>query len=162
MNIFVLDRNLTKCAEYHCDQHVKKMVIEYAQILSTALHVSGSTTNEWTYLPTHRNHPSNVWVRESLSHWSWLWKLGSLLGSEYTRRYGTINRATRHLRNLPVPDNIPALGWLRDPPQAMPEEYQGDDVVEAYRKFYIHDKSRFAEWKKLGKVPYWYNKVTTV
>ena len=24
MNIFVLDRNIRKCARYHCDQHVKK------------------------------------------------------------------------------------------------------------------------------------------
>jgi len=44
----------------------------------------------------------------------------------------------------------------------MPEEYRCDDIVQAYRNFYIHDKSRFATWKKLGKVPYWYNKVTTV
>jgi hypothetical protein len=136
------------------------MVIEYAQLLSTALHVSGSTLNMYVYKQTHINHPCSIWVRESLHHWSWLWKLGSLLGSEYTRRYGTINKATRHLRNLPVPNKIPALGWLRDPPQAMPEEYQCDDVVQAYRNFYIGDKSRFATWQKLGKIPYWYNKLT--
>lgn len=35
MNIFVLDSNLEKCAEYHNDYHVRKQVMEYAQMLST-------------------------------------------------------------------------------------------------------------------------------
>ena len=36
MNIFYLDTNPALCAEYHCDKHVVKMIIEYAQMLSTA------------------------------------------------------------------------------------------------------------------------------
>ena len=36
MNIFYLDTNPALCAEYHCDKHVLKMIIEYAQLLSTA------------------------------------------------------------------------------------------------------------------------------
>ena len=36
MNIFYLDENPKKCAKYHCDKHVVKMIIEYAQLLSTA------------------------------------------------------------------------------------------------------------------------------
>ena len=36
MNIFYLDTNPALCAEYHCDKHVVKMIIEYAQLLSTA------------------------------------------------------------------------------------------------------------------------------
>lgn len=36
MNIFVLDRDARRAARDHCDKHLVKMVIEYAQMLSTA------------------------------------------------------------------------------------------------------------------------------
>lgn len=36
MNIFVLDYNVEKCAQYHCDKHVVKMILESCQMLSTA------------------------------------------------------------------------------------------------------------------------------
>ncbi|SER70381.1 hypothetical protein SAMN05421690_10568 [Nitrosomonas sp. Nm51] len=37
MNIFVLDLDIKKCAQYDCDQHVSKMILESAQLLCTAL-----------------------------------------------------------------------------------------------------------------------------
>ena len=36
MNIFYLDTSPKTCAEMHCDKHVVKMIIEYAQLMSTA------------------------------------------------------------------------------------------------------------------------------
>jgi hypothetical protein len=36
MNIFYLDSDPVKSAELHCDKHVVKMIIEYAQLMSTA------------------------------------------------------------------------------------------------------------------------------
>ena len=36
MNIFVLDENPAKAAEYHCNKHVVKMIIESAQMLCSA------------------------------------------------------------------------------------------------------------------------------
>ena len=36
MNIFYLDHNVKSCAEQHVDKHVVKMIVEYAQLLSTA------------------------------------------------------------------------------------------------------------------------------
>ena len=36
MNIFYLDNDPVKCAEMHCDKHIVKMIIEYAQLMSTA------------------------------------------------------------------------------------------------------------------------------
>jgi hypothetical protein len=32
MNIFYLDEDPKICAQYHCDKHVVKMIIEYAQL----------------------------------------------------------------------------------------------------------------------------------
>ena len=36
MNIFHLDKDPKICAEYHCDKHIVKMILETAQMLSTA------------------------------------------------------------------------------------------------------------------------------
>ena len=36
MNIFYLDKNFQVNAKLHCDKHVVKMIVEYAQLLSTA------------------------------------------------------------------------------------------------------------------------------
>ena len=36
MNIFYLHRDVDTCAEMHNDKHVVKMILEYAQLLSTA------------------------------------------------------------------------------------------------------------------------------
>ena len=36
MNIFYLDKDPKTCAEQHLDKHVVKMLIEYAQLMSTA------------------------------------------------------------------------------------------------------------------------------
>ena len=39
MNLFYLDKNLDKCAEYHVDKHIVKMPLEVAQLLCTAIWV---------------------------------------------------------------------------------------------------------------------------
>ena len=38
MNIFFLDKSPDLSAQYLCDKHVPKMLLESAQMLSTALH----------------------------------------------------------------------------------------------------------------------------
>ena len=72
MNIFYLDRDPAKCAAMHCDKHVVKMILEYAQLLSTAHRVLDGDQNadsQGFYKATHKNHPSAVWVRESWAHY---------------------------------------------------------------------------------------------
>ena len=115
MNIFYLDRDVTKCAEYHNDKHVVKMILEYAQLLSTAHRVldgkeyidasSGRKIKRWRledtslegclYKATHVNHPSAVWVRQSNNNYNWLVCLFQSLLSEYTHRYGKIHSCDR-------------------------------------------------------------------
>ena len=42
MNIFFLDFDTKKCAQYHCDKHVVKMILETAQLLCGVHWVIGS------------------------------------------------------------------------------------------------------------------------
>ena len=41
MNIFVLYTDSERCARYHCDQHVVKMILESVQLMCTALNRNG-------------------------------------------------------------------------------------------------------------------------
>jgi hypothetical protein len=48
MNIFYLDSDPKKCAEYHVDKHCCKMLLEYSQLLSTAhRYLDGELTTWW-------------------------------------------------------------------------------------------------------------------
>jgi hypothetical protein len=40
----------------------------------------------------------------------------------------------------------------------MPDEFKGDDTIDAYRRFYRQDKVRFATWKWNNSVmPDWWD-----
>lgn len=154
MNIFVLDENKQKCAEYHCDKHVVKMIIEYAQMLSTTVRLT--TDNDVGYRITHKNHPCTIWVRESLSNWLWLRDMTKHLNDEYRKRY---NKDVNHksfdvIQTLPTP-NIPDIG-LTEFKLAMPEHCKTESVVESYRKYYMVEKKDFVTWKNMDK-PNWFN-----
>ena len=109
MNIFYLDRDPKQCAEWHIDKHVSKMLIEYAQLMSTAHRVldgeqytdlskTGRKVKRWKlsnpnadntiYLACHVNHPSAIWVRQSISHYNWLYNLWQELHEDFKFRYG--------------------------------------------------------------------------
>jgi len=42
----------------------------------------------------------------------------------------------------------------------MPDQYKSDDTVQAYRDFYIHDKSSFARWNRGVPAPQWFAAAT--
>ncbi|MCP4742918.1 MAG: hypothetical protein GY871_11945, partial [Actinomycetales bacterium] len=50
------------------------------------------------------------------------------------------------------PDNIGDALWA-DPPQCMPEQFKGDDVVAAYRRYYAEDKAP-NEWFRYARQPH--------
>jgi hypothetical protein len=144
MNIFYLDPNPRTCAEMHCDKHVVKMIIEYAQLLSTAHRVldgvperlrretTGRQYTRYTlsdnrdgvlYSATHINHPSAIWVREDEKHYRWLFLMWTELLDEYTHRYGKIHACVRLQNALSSPPfNIPYGNAFFAPTPAMPQE----------------------------------------
>lgn len=151
MNIFILDTNIKKCAEYHCDKHIVKMILESAQMLSTAVRISGL---DFGYKIAHKNHPCTKWVRESLSNWNWLKELTKQLNDEYIFRYDKkVNHKSYDVVSaLPDPE-IPDIG-LTPFAQAMPDQYKDKNAVNAYRDYYINEKSNFLKWTK-RKIPSW-------
>ena len=72
MNLFYLDRDPVEAARMQCDRHVVKMILETAQMLSTAhIELDGKQV---AYKATHKNHPSTVWVRSSSLAYNWTWR----------------------------------------------------------------------------------------
>ena len=152
MNIFVLDENIEKCAEYHCDQHVVKMILESVQMLCTVLNKKGIST---PYKPTHINHPCVLWVEKSFDNFSWLQNLAFALNNEYRFRY---EKKSDH-KSISVLKEISIYSYknsgLTEFAQAMPEKYKvPGDPVKAYRQFYLGEKMGFAKWTK-RRIPSW-------
>ena len=100
MNIFYLDPHPTVAAQQCCDKHVVKMILESAQMLSTAHRVLDKNDNELLYKEAHKNHPSTKWVRESHLNYQWLYAHFVALGEEYTARYGKIHVSIAKLKNF--------------------------------------------------------------
>lgn len=170
MNIFFLHTVAAVAAEWHCDKHVVKMILESTQLLWTAQHVlhggpppdidTAPTTKAGIhgYKPTHKNHPCNRWVRESPANYRWLCDLADALVAEYHHRYPARRGAhacEAHLAWLrahppPFPPTAPrSLTW---PALAMPDEYKiSKNPTVCYRAYYLGAKSHFLNYT--GRAP---------
>ena len=180
MNIFYLDNDPTTCAQMHNDKHVVKMILEYAQLLSTAHRILDGT--EFTgvsktgrkqtrfvlsdsresvlYSSTHANHPSAIWVRKSYENYEWLYQLFLAVLKEYTHRYGKLHACEKLVDVLRTPPtNIPKGVGFTEPTPAMPDEVKivGSSLA-SYKNYYIKNKAHLASWKKRN-IPEWYANV---
>ena len=152
MNIFALHSEPIQAAEFHCDKHVVKMILESAQMLCTNLNLLNLET---PYKSCHKNHPCTLWARETRDNFTWLCDLGIALSMEYTYRYEKIHASEKVIEHCySLRHHIPK-GELTQFAQAMPDVYKCTDSVQAYRQFYIHEKKDFAIWSK-REVPEWF------
>jgi hypothetical protein len=141
MNIFYLDPDPKTCAEMHISKHVVKMIIEYAQLMSTAhrvldgtqytdLTANGRRIQRWRmsdpvmestlYKASHINHPSAIWCRENKENYVWLYRMWFYLLQEYTYRYGKQHECAKLRAALYLtPENISNSAFFAPTP-AMP------------------------------------------
>lgn len=157
MNIFVLDSDIRRCARYHCDRHVVKMILESVQILCTALNKRGLET---PYRSTHVQHPCVLWVEASYDNFLWLAELAVELDREYRFRYRKHDsHSSIGVLETILPFRYPSHG-LTPFAQAMPDEYKmPGDAVQAYRRFYRGEKMGFARWTRRD-APDWLERVS--
>ena len=165
MNIFYLSPDPVEAAEMHLDKHVVKMILEVAQMLSTAHRLIDGDDNiidPIIYKATHKNHPCAKWCRESLSNYKWLYNHFCALCDEYTYRYGKVHMTDTKLRHvLCIPPKGIQDNGFTELAQAMPDEFKHDDPVVAYRNYYIGAKNKFAKWTRRPK-PEWYQLLSEV
>ena len=158
----------------HVDKHCIKMILEYAQLLSTAHRfldgtVSiglGKTGRKQTryvlpddresvlYSATHLNHPSAVWCRQSAMNYHWLYTLLVECCKEYTYRYGKIHKCESSglvNRLQTTPTNINATKDFTEPTPAMPDECKvPGDSLTSYHRYYVMNKEHLWSWS--GKI----------
>ena len=171
MNVFYLDSDPKKCAEMHLDKHCSKMLVEYAQLMSTAHRVCdgieyydknkiGRRIKRWRmseyespmedvlYKASHVNHPSNVWTRASLHNYAFLYEMWCHLHEEFKIRYGKEHLSYTKLNEMLKypPINIDDTPFTQ-PTQAMPDDVKDVDSIVAYRNYYMKHKSHIATWK---------------
>ena len=166
MNIFAVSDDPRLAALQLPDKLVPKMIVESAQMLSTAHRVlDGDEKADMLHLykKAYENHPSTIWVRKDAMNYWWLWMHALTLCEEYKWRFSPDGQSLANphktesvihaLQELPL--NIPTekdTNWevLADLPLCMPDQYkepghtnQGNHqwyVTEAYQKFITQDK----------------------
>ncbi len=170
MNIFYVAECPVEAAQALVDKHVVKMVLESAQLLSTAHRVldgqeiigtspSGRKQKQWKlydaretvlYKATHINHPSAVWIRQNVENYNWLVEHFFALLDEYTYRYDKKHKCMGELSfQLCTPPKNLEYAELTPPPSCMDEKYIiSENVVDNYRNYYILGKSDLHCWKR--------------
>jgi hypothetical protein len=182
MNIFMVDKDPIIAAKMLCDRHVCKMIIESAQMLSTAhrvldgeMFISKTASNrnikrykhndpiynDVLYHASFINHPCTKWVMESNSNYDWLYQHMIELNSEFKLRY---NHENDHLTIQKLglilekrPKSIPNVNKITKLKPCMPDHCViSNDTINSYRNYYKLEKRGFATWKQPAEIPYWY------
>lgn len=169
MNIFFIDTDPAIAAQQMIDKHVVKMILESAQLLSTAHRLldgtetkgktkTGRNVKRWilnddrdpvVFQATHVNHPSAIWTRQSVENYNWLVEHFFALGTEYTYRYGKQHKCFGQLSYMlqSPPFNLKQYD-MTPMPSAMDKKYIiGDDPVQNYRNYYRYGKQSMHSWK---------------
>jgi len=159
MNIFVTNECPVKSAQNLDDKRVVKMVLETAQLLSTALrfYVGDSEADSLNlYKTTHLNHPCNIWVRKNRSNFLWVVKHFEALCEEYSKRYGRTHACQSKLetfkdklRVIPLGELLPFANCARNKSLGLDfTEYS--DIEYAYQLYLAH------RWDTDKREPTWY------
>jgi hypothetical protein len=171
MNLFVLDENPIKAAQFNCDLHCNKIVLEVAQMLANCFApdvlVHAPTTKSGTVRKhSYYNHPVSIWMRKTLSNLFWSIEHAYGLESERLHRgynphhsIAFIDWCANNFDKSVVPDgNLTefAVAIAPDKNCRKVSGFNNMSVVDKYRQYYIHDKP-FAEWSNRN-VPDWFIK----
>jgi hypothetical protein len=148
MNIFVIDPDTMKCAQALDDLRLNKMIIETAQLLSTAMRVHGYIGND-IYKSTHVGHPCAIWARETEANYRWLLQYMSDLVEERQNRTGKSHQSYQIFNALCGGPKLMPKGDLT--PFANCTPYKDGGVFDAY-KLTLVDK-----WKNDKRPPKWTN-----
>jgi hypothetical protein len=161
------------------DKHVVKMILESAQLLSTAHRIldgeeiegrskTGRKARRWTlsdarenvlYQATHINHPSAVWCRHSIENYNWLVDHFYELGFEYTYRYGKIHKCFQNYLAYMLqspPKNLKEYDMTPMPSCMAPEYIISEDSIINYRNYYREGKKNLHKWTN-RQPPEWIN-----
>jgi len=164
MQMFITDPDFRICAEHLDDKRLNKIIIESAQIASTALWINNCFLAEKMYsqreiyLPTHEHHPLCQWAAKK-GNMRTVIHYGAVLCDEYIYRFHKIHTTLDIFWNL-----FMSVDFCNTSPEYInctTHHKHIENVYEAYRKEltlkWDNDKIP-PKWTKRNK-PYFYKEV---
>jgi hypothetical protein len=171
MNLFFLHLDPQRSANYYCNRHCIKIILEITQMLYCAHWLAPNTPTGWItdhelcldlkpYRKTHYNHPTSKWIRQHINNYKYACSMALALCIEYTARYNKIHQCQQRIEWLQ--EHIPRIDESIDIPNsylattnippgctpvplAMPEQYHSSDLLQSYRTYYIFGKAHLAD-----------------
>jgi hypothetical protein len=155
MNIFVTSACPVQCAKALDDKRVVKMVLETAQLLATAIHSYGGSA---TYKPTHVNHPSAVWCRQTKANYRWTLRHFAALCREYSMRFNRVHKSSTLSAEFVAGANLMPDGELLPfancaANRSIGVSYKDESCVFTAYQLYLNDR-----WCTDKRTPTWYGK----
>ncbi|WP_341794884.1 pyrimidine dimer DNA glycosylase/endonuclease V [Rickettsia endosymbiont of Rhinocyllus conicus] len=164
MNIFVTDISPIVSAQALDDKRVVKMILESAQLLSSAIFINSQSIYNDIYKPTHLKHPCTIWTSVNIANWNWLFKHLEALCLEYKFRFNKLHKTEILLSTLPkynyyLPNGTITtfINYTRS--KILNLDFTSvSNVCIAYQKYlsakWYHDKIK-PRWSKRN-MPYWF------
>lgn len=177
MNLFRLDDNPYLAAKYNQDLHVRKIIVEAAQLLANCYSIeqlkdAPKTQSGNVRKYSHIHHPVSKWAKETNGNWQWTVYHAMYLCEEFYYRFGKEHFCRGFVfwcfnENL-VPYNIAEKENIHqtEQPQCFkqhPDCIVPGDPVAGYRNYYrtakktfdIRGKTVHATWTKRD-IPEWF------
>jgi hypothetical protein len=168
MNIFYTDSDPLIAAQNLCDQHVRKMPVESAQMLANLFSPEDLADAPRTAMGgirkhSYQNHPCTKWIRESRANASWLIQHAVCMRVESALRFPH----WKIIQSFEFIDwaaaNFGRIKFDKTEPTEAPQcfgKYKDlcyvlNNPVAGYRLYYNFAKSSFAKWT-WRKPPEWY------
>lgn len=148
MNIFILDTNPILAAQAHCDQHLHKMILESAQMLSTAAHKFFPHLKGHIYAPAYEKHPCTQWVSADLSHMAWVCALATTL-NEIRESTGSNRHSSMDVIQA-IYDNIDIYACSMRPDhfaEAMYPHIRIRSDLTTVQKYQLYYQKKHAQWQ---------------
>lgn len=155
MNLFVPSPEIRPSVEALDDKRVVKMVLETAQLLSTAIRILDPETTLPVYKMTHKNHPVSIWIRSSQDNYKYGLNYFVAICFEYTHRFGKTHKSQALLEHFlafyntfVIKANLPLIQTQF----ANCTEFKTDEVHTAYKK------TLTSKWNNDKITPRWTNR----
>lgn len=144
MNIFITNACPIKSAQDHVNSHLVKQILESCQLLSTAHYVLDG--KQVAYKPTHHNHPSAIWTRQSKGNYLWLFEHFKALCNEYTHRTGKVHKSSEWLEKLAIPPVSIDAGSITDFVFVGPQEIRMKSLSCVHGAYRMYLKQKYNDW----------------
>jgi len=156
MNIFALHQSPQESARAHCDQHLHKMLLESAQMVSTVFH-HRRWNSDRLYKPAYQTHPCTIWAGANNNNLRWLIVLARELENirqELGHPYHSSSEVIKFAFDFLNEETPRGITWAADPPAlAMPIHIKMRSDINSYGKYQEYYKWKNTRWTAIDKRP---------